>query len=567
MAVNAPGSVSIDEYWGFDLAGSLEGFVFPDWWLNDPDWAEATVIHHDPHDVVSATGIVSDAPAWRILSSEPPEQWSPNFESGVMTIDVDSAAAESRGLQRQPSSSAAAHAAVFRFMVKDLATTYSLSLGSSSEPHRGFGLDTQSDGSLVAFTVEGDSPEDRFDLDRPISLEPGKWYDLALVAEPTGNLYFLVWPSGQPAASLSATPGLTLDMGEDWFPTGWHSHINVFGMGSLSIDEYWGFELPASSSFGAGDFFEGFEVGLIFDIGGRGDQSFNDSAAAGLDRAAADFGITAAEASANDDGSNREELLNLQADESDLVVAVGFLFAEPMASAAEANPGVNFAIIDDASVDLPNVAGSVFAEEEGSYLVGVAAALKTETDIVGFIGGVNTELIQRFEAGFVAGAQAVNPDIEIERRYITEPPDFDGFNDPAAAKVIAQSMFERGADIVYHAAGGSGAGLFQAAKEFSEAGNSKVWAIGVDSDQYQAAGLDVRDYILTSMVKRVDVAVYNMVESAGRGDFEAGVKVFDLSVDGVGYATSGGFIDDIADQLEDYKNQVVSGAIVVPRTP
>lgn len=567
MAVYAPGSISIDEYWGFDLAGSSEGFVFPDWWLNDPDWAEATVIHHDPHDVDSATGIVSDAPAWLISSSEPAEHWSPNFESGVMTIDVDSAAAESHGLQRRPSSSTAAHAAVFRFMVKDLATTYSLSLGSSSEPHRGFGLDTQSDGSLVAFTVEGDSPEDRFDLDRPISLEPGKWYDLALVAEPTGNLYFLVWPSGKPAASLSATSGLTLDMGDNWLPAGWYSYINVFGTGSLSIDEYWEFELPASSSFGAGDFFEDFEVGLVFDIGGRGDQSFNDSAAAGLDRAVAEFGIAAAEASANSDGSNREELLNLQADQSDLVVAVGFLFAEPVADAAAANPGVNFVIIDDATVDLPNVASAVFAEEQGSFLVGAAAALKTQTNTIGFIGGVNIELIQRFEAGFVAGARAVDPDIAVERRYITEPPDFDGFNDPAAARVIAQSMFERGADIVYHAAGGSGAGLFQAAKEFSEAGNGKVWAIGVDSDQYLTAGLDVRDYILTSMIKRVDVALYEMVEAAGRGDYAAGVRVFDLSVDGVGYATSGGFIDDIVAQLEDYKNQIVSGAIVVPQTP
>jgi basic membrane protein A len=567
MAVYTPGSISIDEYWGFDLAGSSEGFVFPDWWLNDPDWAEATVIHHDPHDVDSATGIVSDAPAWLISSSEPAEQWSPNFESGVMTIEVGPAAADSHSLQRQPPSSTAAHAAVFRFLVNDLATTYSLSLGSSSEPHRGFGLDTQSDGSLVAFTVEGDSPEDRFDLDRAITLEPGTWYDLALVAEPTGNLHFLVWPSGAPAASLSATSGLNLDMGEDWFPTGWHSHINVFGMGSLSIDEYWEFELPASSAFGAGDYFEDFEVGLIFGIGGRGDQSFNDSAAAGLDRAVADFGIMFSEATANEDGSNREELLNLQADESNLVVAVGFLFADPLANAAEANPGVDFVIVDDATVDLPNVAGAVFAEEQGSFLVGAAAALKTETDTVGFIGGVKTELIQRFEAGFVAGARAVNPDIEVERRYISEPPDFDGFSDPAAAKVIAQSMFERGADIVYHAAGGSGVGLFQAAKEFSEAGNPKVWAIGVDSDQYLAAGLDVRDYILTSMVKRVDVAVYDIVEAAGRGDFAAGVRVFDLSVDGVGYATSGGFINDIVDQLEDYKNQIVSGAIVVPQTP
>lgn len=308
-------------------------------------------------------------------------------------------------------------------------------------------------------------------------------------------------------------------------------------------------------------------IGLVYDIGGRGDQSFNDSAASGFDKAVAEFGLVGSEASANNDGSNREELLNLQADQSDLVFGIGFLFATPMENAANASPDVNFAIVDDASVDLPNVAGLVFAEEQGSFLVGVAAALKTTNNHVGFIGGVNTDLIQRFEAGFVAGVQAVNPDIEIDRQYITEPPNFDGFNDPASGKVIAQSMFEGGADIVYHAAGGSGNGLFQAAKEFSEAEGTKVWAIGVDSDQYLTASPDVQDYILTSMLKRVDVAVYSTIEAEVNGSFVSGPNLFDLSVDGVGYSTTGGFLDDIVDQLEDYKAQIISGAIVVPQTP
>ena len=312
---------------------------------------------------------------------------------------------------------------------------------------------------------------------------------------------------------------------------------------------------------------DGTPVGLVYDIGGRGDQSFNDSAAAGLDLAVSDLGIAAAEAAANDDGSNREELLNLQAEANDLVFGIGFLFATPMTNAATANPDVNFAIVDDASVDLPNVAGLVFAEHEGSFLVGAAAALKSATGTVGFIGGVNIELIQRFEAGFITGARAVNPDIEILSQYVTEPPNFDGFNDPASGRVIAQSMFESGADIVYHAAGGTGAGLFQAAKEYSEANDTKVWAIGVDSDQYLTAGEDVRDYILTSMLKRVDVAVYNTIQAQVDGEFAAGANLFDLSVDGVGYSTSGGFIDDITDQLEDYKQQIIDGTIVVPTTP
>lgn len=311
---------------------------------------------------------------------------------------------------------------------------------------------------------------------------------------------------------------------------------------------------------------ESINVGLVYDIGGRGDQSFNDSAAAGLDKAVTDLGIVASEASANDDGSNREELLNLQADESDIVFGIGFLFATPMTNAATANPDVNFAIVDDSSVDLPNVAGLVFAEHEGSFLVGAAAALKSETGTLGFIGGVNTDLIQKFEAGFIAGAKAVNPDIVIDSQYITEPPDFAGFNDPASGKVIAQSMFEGGADIVYHAAGGSGAGLFQAAKEYSEANGSKVWAIGVDSDQYLTAGADVQEYILTSMLKRVDVAVYSTIEAQATGSFAPGPNVFDLSVDGVGYSTSGGYVDDIVDQLEAFKAQIIAGEIVVPDT-
>lgn len=307
-------------------------------------------------------------------------------------------------------------------------------------------------------------------------------------------------------------------------------------------------------------------VGLVFDIGGRGDQSFNDSAAAGLDKAVADLGIEKSEASANDDGSNREELLNLQAEVNDLVFGIGFLFGDPMAAAAAANPDVNFAIVDSV-VDAPNVAGLVFAEEQGSFLVGAAAALKSTTGKIGFIGGVNIELIQKFEAGFIAGAKAVNPDIEIVSQYVTEPPNFDGFNDPASGKVIAQSMFEGGADVVYHAAGGTGAGLFAAAKEYSEANGTKVWAIGVDSDQYLTAGADVQEYILTSMLKRVDVAVFNTIQAQVDGTFTAGVNVFDLSVDGVGYATSGGFVDDIAAELDAYKAQIISGEIVVPTTP
>ena len=316
------------------------------------------------------------------------------------------------------------------------------------------------------------------------------------------------------------------------------------------------------------------KVGLVFDIGGRGDQSFNDSAAAGLDKAKVDFGIDASEAAANVDGSNREELLGLSSDESELVFGVGFLFDVPMFNVASETSDVNFGIVDgfididfDGVSDAPdNVAMLLFAEEEGSFLVGAAAALKSTTGKVGFIGGVNIPLITAFEAGFRAGALTVNPDIVFDVQYISQPPDFTGFNDPAAGKVIGESMYSDGSDVVYHAAGGSGSGLFTAAKEYSEANNTQVWAIGVDSDQWLTAG-DAQDYVLTSMLKRVDVSVYNTIEAQVNGTFQGGVQLFNLAVDGVGYSTSGGFVDDIVSQLDAFKADIISGAIVVTRDP
>ena len=306
-------------------------------------------------------------------------------------------------------------------------------------------------------------------------------------------------------------------------------------------------------------------VGLAYDIGGRGDGSFNDAAAAGLDRAETELGVETAESSANEDGTNREEMLALHSEEgANLVIGVGFLFDEPMNKVASEYPETNFAIVDSV-VDQPNVAGLIFAEEQGSFLVGVAAALKTSTNRIGFLGGVDIPLIHAFEAGFQAGVAAVNPSIVIDSQYLTQSPDFSGFNDPAAGRVASQSMYEDGADIIYHAAGGSGNGTFQAAKEYSESSGGKVWAIGVDSDQYNTADEELRPYILTSMLKRVDVAVYNTIKAVQDGMFSSGPQRFDLSVDGVGYSTSGDFIDDIVPQLEEWKSRIVSGEIVVSR--
>lgn len=301
-------------------------------------------------------------------------------------------------------------------------------------------------------------------------------------------------------------------------------------------------------------------VGMAFDVGGRGDQSFNDSAAKGLDEASCEFGFTAKTAEAQDGEaeSAREGRLQQLADAGyNPVIAVGFAYAASLAKVAEENPDVNFAIIDDSSVVGDNITNLVFAEEQGSFLVGAAAALKTESDNIGFVGGVEVPLIKKFEVGYIAGAKAVNPDIEVQVRYLTQPPDFSGFGDPAKGKTASEGLIDNGADVVYHAAGGSGGGVFEAVKA------AGVKAIGVDSDQALTADPSVRDVIMTSMVKNIDVAVHAYLEAVNGGDFPTGVASYDLAVDGIGYSTTGGQVDDIKDQLDAFKKQIVDGEITV----
>lgn len=318
-------------------------------------------------------------------------------------------------------------------------------------------------------------------------------------------------------------------------------------------------------------------VGLVFDIGGRGDQSFNDSAAAGIERARDELGITFTEQTPNADGSNRAELLQLAADSSSLVIGIGFLFAADAAPTACNNLDTNFAVIDDALTNFdaeggpapwaPNAAGLTFAEEQGSYLVGVAAGLTTTTNNIGFIGGVSGwGLIEKFQAGFEAGVAAVNPDAEVTVSYIMEN-DVQGFYQPDRAREIATSMYESGADIIYHAAGSSGGGLFQAAKEWSGS-HDKVWAIGVDSDQALTADEDVREFILTSMLKRVDNAVYQVIQAHQAGEVVPGNTIYDLAAGGVGYSTTGdNLAPDVITAIDAEAAKIISGDVVVPSVP
>jgi basic membrane protein A len=303
------------------------------------------------------------------------------------------------------------------------------------------------------------------------------------------------------------------------------------------------------------------KVGMAYDVGGRGDQSFNDAAAAGLDKAKSELGVQAQEAEAKqgEPESAREERLRVLAQAGyNPVIAVGFAYAGSLAKVAKEFPDTKFAIVDSTDASGDNITNLVFAENEGSFLVGAAAALKSKTGNVGFVGGVQVPLIKKFEVGYIAGAKAVNPAIKVQVKYLTQPPDFSGFGDPAKGKTAAEGMFDQGADVVYHAAGGSGGGVFEAAKE------KGGLAIGVDSDQYNTAAPAVKDVILTSMLKKVDVAVFNFIKENNDNAFKAGPEVFDLKANGVDYSTSGGKVDDIKSKLDDYKQQIIDGKITVP---
>jgi basic membrane protein A len=313
---------------------------------------------------------------------------------------------------------------------------------------------------------------------------------------------------------------------------------------------------------------DGPKIGLAYDVGGRGDQSFNDSAYVGLKKAVTEFKGSCVEGEATDGEaeSAREDRLRQMADGgATAIVGVGFAYSDAVNAVAPDYPKVNFAIVDGFDPDTKankNVAYLTFAAEQGSYLVGVAAAEKSKSGTIGFVGGVHNDLIKGFEAGYVAGAKAAKSNIKVEVSYIQES-DLKGFGDPAGGKAAATGEFDKGADVVYHASGASGSGVFDAAVE---AGDGK-WAIGVDSDQYLTATAAQKPHILTSALKRVDVATYDFLKTVNDGKPATSYTTYDLKNGGVGYATSGGFLDDIKSDLDGYQDKIKSGEIKVPTKP
>ena len=253
------------------------------------------------------------------------------------------------------------------------------------------------------------------------------------------------------------------------------------------------------------------KVGMAYDIGGRGDKSFNDSAAAGLDQAVKELCVTSKELSAvpNETDAQKAARLTLLAQAGyNPIIAVGFAYAPALKTVSAKFPKTNFAIVDSTDVTGANIANLTFAANQASYLVGVIAAQATKKNNVGYIGGVNVPLLQSFQAGYDAGVKATNSAVTVQDKYLTQPPDFSGFNAPDKGKATAAGMFDAGADVVYAAAGGSGGGVFVAAKAAS------AWAIGVDSDQYLSADAAVKDVILTSALKNVNVSVFDVIQAS-----------------------------------------------------
>jgi basic membrane protein A len=304
-------------------------------------------------------------------------------------------------------------------------------------------------------------------------------------------------------------------------------------------------------------------AGVVFDVGGRGDKSFNDAAWRGLDRAVRELGVQA-EYIEPGEGSDRETGVRLLAAEGfDLIVGVGFIFSDDLYTIARQCPRTHFACVDYAKFDAhgfvtppPNMVALKFREEEGSFLVGALAALFSRTHAVGFVGGMDIPLIHKFEAGYRAGAKYVCPSCRVLVGYAGVTGD--AFKNPAKGKELALAQYGAGADVVFHAAGTTGLGVFEAARETGK------WAIGVDADQWDEAP----GHVLTSMTKQVDVGVFETVRRVQRGQWRGGVVELGLKERGVDYvwdAHNRALIGDaIRARVEALRQAIIDGKIVVP---
>ncbi len=301
-------------------------------------------------------------------------------------------------------------------------------------------------------------------------------------------------------------------------------------------------------------------VGLVFDVGGKDDRSFNDAAWRGLEWAKRDYDIRVLTIEPSDGADREAALRQLAKRKVDLVIGVGFIFSADLEKMARLFPDVAFAGVDysptEGAVMPPNLAGLRFREHEGSFVVGAIAGMTTRSKVVGFVGGMKIPLIRKFEAGYAAGVRHVCPTCQVLGAYAgTEPK---AFADPTLGQELATAQFDRGADIIYHASGKTGAGVIGAARA-----RGKL-AIGVDSDQFHEAPCCV----LTSMIKRVDVAVHAVVGEVVAGTFEGGLRELGLAEDGVGFVANPDnarlLPADVVTRARALAADVVAGRIQVP---
>lgn len=292
-----------------------------------------------------------------------------------------------------------------------------------------------------------------------------------------------------------------------------------------------------------------FKVGLITDVGGVNDGSFNQSSWEGLERAGEELGVTVNYLESATDADYAPNMETFIDEDYDLIISVGYMLADATRAAAEANPDTKFAIIDDSSIDLPNVTSLIFHAEQASYLVGYVAGLTTKTNNIGFVVGMTNETMNQFGYGYYAGAKDANPDVTVQQFNANS------FADSATGKTMANTAITNGADIVFQAAGATGLGVIEACQE------AGVYAIGVDSDQSSIAP----NTVLTSAMKRVDNAVYEAVQELIDGTLEGGVKTFDLAAGGVDIAPSQDLIsEDVIAAVDEVKEKIISGDVVVP---
>lgn len=310
-----------------------------------------------------------------------------------------------------------------------------------------------------------------------------------------------------------------------------------------------------------------FSVAMVTDIGGVDDKSFNQSAWEGLESWGSKHGYSQgsgydyAESNAPEDYV--PNITRMVREDYNLILGIGFDLKEDIENLAKQHEDRYFGIVDDV-VEGDNTVSITFKEHEGSFLVGVAAAMKTETNKLGFVGGIDSPLINKFESGFIAGAKSVNPDIEVNVQYA------ESFGDSSKGKMIASDMYNSGIDIIYHAAGATGNGVFNEAKDLKNADSDRaIWVIGVDRDQHDEGQIGDHNVTLTSMVKRVDVAVEDVAQMAMDGDFPGGEQIeFGLEEDAISIATTNeeAMTEDIISAVEEWKEKILNQEVEVPFT-